>query len=166
MEVRAPGLCVKRDRCVLKNVICQLVHQWQRLSAFGPHRHSCGAKYDTELDQVKYFILPASLSLSLFYAHAQPHIHMHVTHAEMTYGPLRLWPHCPTWLMQLHLEGLRNECCFCEMAITAGPFQYPFQWFDFFYVMASHECWCWKEWFQDNDADFLARSSSIWRTFL
>lgn len=48
-------------------------------------RRPCRAKYDTDSDQVKYIILPGSLTLS-----PQLHAHgcMHVMHTELTYGPL------------------------------------------------------------------------------
>lgn len=59
-------------------------------------RHSCRAKYDTDLDQVKYIILPGSLTLLLLNAPTQPlalsvkHTYMEacIRHTELTYCPL------------------------------------------------------------------------------
>lgn len=81
-------------------------------------RHSCGAKYDTDSDQVKYIILPGSLTLSLFHAHTHTALASHTWRHACDTRKTDLWflfsaVATMYWLTYaLHLEGLRNQCCF------------------------------------------------------
>lgn len=97
--VRAPGLYATQDRFVLKILFASLSISDYGCQPFGLTtrlvRHSCRAKYDTDLDQVEYITLPGSLTLSLFYVHAQPlplsHAHTHTQRHACDTRRIDLW---------------------------------------------------------------------------